>query len=534
MLYFNIFKIILPSFCLFLHLKENILKRLLYLLVFAISFLGHTQNKKIKILNSEQTYKNEVKYPGAVVLNGRVKVSHDGAVLTCNKALLYSSQNLLHAYGDVRINQGDTLHQKSEYTSYNGVLKKSVSWGNVQLNDPNMELTTDTLHFDRKKQELYYNCHGTITNGENVLISKNGTYYLEQKKFKATTGVIVQNPDNTLKSNHLNYYTDNGHVYFYGPTTIKTKESIAYAEKGFYDTRMGISNLVCNSKIKYDNRVIEGDSIYSHKEIGFASSTGNTVITDTLNNMIVKGGYAEFHRMQDSVFVIKKALAISIAEKDSLFIHGDTLLITGAPDNRMIRAFHHVKFFKTDLSGKCDSLHTYQKIGLTKMFKNPIIWSGGNQITGDTIELLSNTKTNKLDSLFIKKNAFINQKDAIGFNQIKGKNMFGKFKGNKLQSLLSKGNGEVINYARDEEKKLIAVMKMSCSNIIFELENNSIQRIKFLKTPDGKTYPPSQFPETENKLKGFVWRENEKPITKEDIFIKNENKGDLNTEIENP
>ena len=534
MLYFNIFKIILPSFCLFLHLKENILKRLLYLLVFAISFLGHTQNKKIKILNSEQTYKNEVKYPGAVVLNGRVKVSHDGAVLTCNKALLYSSQNLLHAYGDVRINQGDTLHQKSEYTSYNGVLKKSVSWGNVQLNDPNMELKTDTLHFDRKKQELYYNCNGTITNGENILISKNGTYYLEQKKFKATTGVIVQNPDNTLKSNHLNYYTDNGHVYFYGPTTINTKESIAYAEKGFYDTRLGISNLVHHSKIKYDNRVIEGDSIYSHKEIGFASSTGNTVITDTLNNMIVKGGYAEFHRMQDSVFVIKKALAISIAEKDSLFIHGDTLLITGAPDNRMIRAFHHVKFFKTDLSGKCDSLHTYQKIGLTKMFKNPIIWSGGNQITGDTIELLSNTKTNKLDSLFIKKNAFINQKDAIGFNQIKGKNMFGKFKGNKLQSLLSKGNGEVINYARDEEKKLIAVMKMSCSNIIFELENNSIQRIKFLKTPDGKTYPPSQFPETENKLKGFVWRENEKPITKEDIFIKNENKGDLNTEIENP
>ena len=45
--------------------------------------------------------------------------------------------------------------------------------------------------------------------------------------------------------------------------------------------------------------------------------------------------------------------------------------------------------------------------------------------------------------------------------------MFGKFKGNKLQSLLSKGNGEVINYARDEGKKLIAVMKMSCSNIIF-------------------------------------------------------------------
>jgi hypothetical protein len=156
-----------------------------------------------------------------------------------------------------------------------------------------------------------------------------------------------------------------------------------------------------------------------------------------------------------------------------------------------------VKFFKKDLSGKCDSLHTHQKFGLTKMFKNPILWSGDNQITGDTIELLSDKATNKLDSLFIKKNAFINQKDSVGFNQIKGKNMFGKF----------------------EEKKLIAIMKMSCSNILFELEKNAVQRIQFLKMPDGKTYPPSQFPETESKLKGFVWRENEKPLTKEDIFV---------------
>jgi lipopolysaccharide export system protein LptA len=532
--YFILFEIVLPSFCLFLFFKENTLKQLLYILVFASSFFGNAQNKRIKILNSEQTYKNEAKYPGAVVLNGRVKVSHEGAILTCNKALLYSAQNLLHAYGDVRINQGDTLHQKSEYTSYDGTLKKSVSWGNVKVNDPSMTLTTDTLHFNRIKQELYYNCQGTITNSENKLTSKNGTYYLTEKKFKATTNVVVRNPENTLKSNHLNYYTDSGHVYFYGPTTIETKESVASAEKGFYDTHLGISNLVHHSKIKYDNRVIVGDSIYSHKERGFASSTGNTVITDTVNNLIVKGGYAEFHRLQDSVFVIKKALAISIADKDSLYIHGDTLLITGAPDNRIVRAFHHVKFFKTDLSGKCDSLHTNQKIGLTRMFKSPIIWSGGNQITGDTIELLSDTKSNKLDSLFIRKNAFINQKDSIGFNQIKGKNMFGKFEGNKLKSLLSKGNGEVINYARDEENKLIAVMKMSCSNIVFELENNAIQRIQFLKTPDGKTYPPSQFPETENKLKGFVWREDEKPTTKEDIFIKGKNKTDWNAKNKNP
>jgi hypothetical protein len=44
--------------------------------------------------------------------------------------------------------------------------------------------------------------------------------------------------------------------------------------------------------------------------------------------------------------------------------------------------------------------------------------------------------------------------------------------------------------------------------------------IKCLKQSDGKTYPPSMFPETDRKLKGFLWREDEQPKTKEYIFIK--------------
>ncbi|MFC2110039.1 OstA-like protein [Bacteroidota bacterium] len=495
------------------------MKQLILFFTCLITCFGFSQNKKIKILNSEQTYKNEVQYPRAIILNGNVKISHDGAIMTCNKALLYSSTNLLHAYGNVRVNQGDTIKQRSDYMNYNGNTKKAISWGNVVLTDPSIKIETDTLHFDRVLQEMYYNCHAKITDQNNKLTSKNGTYYTEQKKFTATSSVVVSNPDNKLTSGHLDYYTESGQTYFYGPSTIVTKESVAFSEKGFYDTKTGLSRLIKNAKINYNNRIIEGDSIFSNKEKAFASSTGNTVVTDTINNMIIKGGYAEFHRLKDSILVIKKPVAISIVEKDSTFIHGDTLLITGKPNDRIVRAYHHVKIFKSDLQGKCDSLHTKQSIGLTKLFKNPILWSGKNQITGDSIHLLSNTKTNKLDSLFIKTNAFIIQKDSAGFNQIKGNNMFGKFENNKLKNLLAKGNGQVINYARDEMKKLIAIMKMSCSNILFELDKNAVKNIKFLKMPDGKTYPPSKFPVREEKLKGFIWRESEQPLTKEDIFI---------------
>ncbi|MGY8939622.1 MAG: OstA-like protein, partial [Flavobacteriales bacterium] len=181
-----------------------------------------------------------------------------------------------------------------------------------------------------------------------------------------------------------------------------------------------------------------------------------------------------------------------------------------------------------DLQGKCDSLHTNQQSGVTKMFRNPILWSDGNQITGDTIHLISDINTEQLDSLKVLNNAFIVSKDSLAtneYNQIKGRNMFGKFIANKLDLLLVKGNAESIYYNRSEETGDIeTITKEISSNIEFTLEKGQIISMKYLKSSDGKTHPPSQFPESETKLNGFVWRAKEQPMTKNDIFTKNKGK----------
>ena len=204
-----------------------------------------------------------------------------------------------------------------------------------------------------------------------------------------------------------------------------------------------------------------------------------------------------------------------------MFIHGDTLLVTGKAENRILRAFHRVKFFKSDLSGKCDSIHSNQSTGLTQLYRDPVIWSEENQITGDTIQLLSNTKTEKLDSLKVLGNAFIIQKDSVGFNQIKGRDLFGKFIENDLRDVTIIGNGEIINYVRsDTTRELIGIEKLACSEMNFTFENSKIITSKFLTNADGETYPPSEFPENVRKFRGFVWRENERPMTKEAIFVK--------------
>lgn len=500
------------------------MKKLLFLSFLFIFISGSSQSKKIRILQADNTM-SDPKYPGATISLGNVFIEHEGATMRCDKAYIYQETRMIKALGNVIINQGDTIIQYSKYTDYDGLNKIATSWGDVFLKDPSMELRTDTLKFDRVNQHLFYKTGGTIKDTTNVLVSQIGNYYLSNNKFQAVTNVEVTNPDSKLVSNHLDYFTDSGIAELYGPSTITSEENSIYTENGHYNSKTNISYFLKKSLISYNDRTIEGDSLYYNKDKGFASATGNIKIIDTINETIIKGGYAELFQLKDSVFITDRAVAISATESDSTYIHGNVLMVTGPTDERLIKAFNFVKLFKTDMQGKCDSLVSNEKTGITELLQNPVVWAQGNQITGDTIHLISNVKTEQIDSLKIISNGFMVKKDSSGYSQMKGKYMFGKFEKNQMTSLNIIGNSEVIFYGRDDNQKLIGITKMKASkNIFITFENNDIATIEFFVKPSGNTYPPSQLPETERLLKGFVWREDERPLNKEAIFIRDSKK----------
>ncbi|MDX5583669.1 MAG: OstA-like protein [Aureibaculum sp.] len=499
------------------------LHKLLFIAFLIIALSVNAQQKRIKIVHADNSTIDEENYPGATVLLGNVYMEHDGISLRSKKAIHYKNDNFLKAFGDVVLNQGDSISQTSTYVEYNGNNKLARSWGNVILKDALMTLTTDTLDFNRTEQLLYYRYGAIIEDTTNVLESKEGNYFLKTSKFQALSNVVLTNPDYVLESDHLDYFTNNGQTFLYGPSTITGKDNFIYTEKGFYDTKTNISHFTKNARIEYNNRTITADSLYYDRNKGFASATKNIQMKDTVNNSIIRGNYAEFYKKLDSAYVVDRAVAIMKIEKDSMYIHGDTLLITGNPEKRILRAFHRVKFFKKDLSGKCDSIHTDQQSGLTQLFKNPVLWSQDTQITGDSIHLISNPKTEKLDSLKVLQHAFIIQKDSTGFNQIKGRKILGKFIDNDLHDINVIGNSESILFLRnDNDNSLIGIDKTTCSSIFIELKNNEILSTIYYTNPDGETKPPSIYPEDERLFKGFIWRENERPFNKEDIFIKDD------------
>ncbi len=494
-------------------------------------FLVSVQNifaqapKKIIVENSDFSDVNEAEIPGALLLTGNVKINHDGVVLTCNKAYYFQKENYIKAFGDVQLVQGDTLYLNSKYAEYNGNVKKAFATGNAVMTSPDATLQTDTINFDRNVQEVFYNTKGTIINKDNTLVSKSGRYYVAQKKFQFLTEVTLTNPKYVMKSNHLDYYSNSGHSYLFGPSTITSKTNYIYTENGFYDTKKNLAHFLRKSYIKYDDRRIEGDSLFYNRNTEFASATRNVKITDSINKGIVKGHYAELYKLKDSMFVTKRAVAINLVEKDSVYIHGKKLMVTGKEGERIIRAFNNVRFYKVDMSGKCDSLHSNSKTALTKLIGSPILWNGESQITGTIMHLIGDNATRKLDSLKVLGNTFLISKDTLstGYNQVKGLNLFGKFRDGKLHDVDVIKNTEVVYYMRNDANELIGINKNISSKINLILENNAVENITFFKNVDGDIYPEADLAENDRKLRGFVWRGDERIKSKDDIFPPEEN-----------
>jgi lipopolysaccharide export system protein LptA len=515
---------------------------LLYFVIGLVALLSSPlqAQQKIEIKYSGFLNFDEIKYPDAKILtrddSEQVHIFHSGTDLWCDKAFYYGQQNFIEAYGNVKMIQGDTINMTSKYVEYDGSSQLAFASGDVVLTDPSSKITTDTLYFDRQKQQAYYQSKGSVeidTSG--TITSQIGRFYMQDNKFQFVKDVVLTNPDAKIESNFFDYYKDTGHAYLFGPSTITTTESVTYCEKGFYNTEAKTGYAMKNANIKYDGKEVVGDSLYFDQNRNFSSATNNITVTDTLNNSIIKGHYAEVFKAKDSLFITKRAYAISVQENDSIYIHGDTLMVTGKPEHRITRVFRNVKMYKSDMSGKADSIHIDHLTGLTEFInidksgaggtfskaRKPILWNLGNQMTGDTIHLQSNVEKDILDSLIVFNHAFLISKDTLGagFNQINGKKLVGFFnEKNELRHIDIIKNAQSIYYFRNENNELVGIDKSKSASIAIEINENTIEEVKKRNQVDGKIYPESQFPKKERVLKGFDWREEERPLSVEDLF----------------
>lgn len=503
--------------------KSSNLKIQLILLLscFFVTNLWAQKTEQFRLIQAE--YLNSIVVEGvqAQKLVGEVQFEYQGALMYCDSAYYFSETRSIEAFSSVRINQGDTLNLYGDRLHYDGNTRLATVRGKeVQLITSDFVLTTDLLYYDRILNRGSYVTNATIISHKdsNKLKSKRGYYYSDQSLFMFKDSVVLTNPEFEINSDTLRYNTNTEIAYFLGPTYITGDSNLIYCENGWYDTRQDQSEFYQNSYIISDGKKLEGDTLYYDRNLEFGQADGNMQITDTANNIFINGEHAEIFEARDSAIVTNECLLTQIADKDTLFMTADTFKVyTGVKGEQFLLAYYEVVIYKEDLQGRCDSIAYVLDDSTINMYRDPILWSEQNQLTADTISL--RLKGGKIHSMFLDQNSFvISEVDSIRYNQIKGKQMTAYFKEGDLSKIEVRGNGQTTYYGQDDKDQFIGINIAESSDIDIKIKDQSINSITFLNQPDASMHPMGSLdPLTELRYKGFRWRIEEKPLSKEDL-----------------
>jgi lipopolysaccharide export system protein LptA len=205
-------------------------------------------------------------------------------------------------------------------------------------------------------------------------------------------------------------------------------------------------------------------------------------------------------------------------ENDPIF-YTKPVVLSDTARVRIIKAYHGAKLFKSDLQAKADSMFYSNSDSTLHCYIQPLIWTQGSQLSGDTITM--QLKNKKLDNLHLFPTSFIvniEKGDSTYFNQIAGKKMKGFFKNDKLDRMFIVGNAESVYFTRDSLKKVDGMQRSLSSRMRIYFKNGSANNIFFLSKPEHRYGPLGKFTEDERILKGFIWKPKERPVSKESIM----------------
>ena len=497
--------------------------RLAYIVFFLIRISAATNSfsqaeKTIIIENADITQFETLNGVKLSRLIGNVRFKHEDALMTCDSAHYFPGENTMDAFSNVHIWKGDTLNLYGNFVKYRGNNKTAEIRKNVKLIDKENHLTTNYIDYDLTKDIGYYIGGGRIINGNNVLTSHQGYYYAQEKLFFFKDSVVVTNPDYIMYSDTLKYNTVTEIAYFLGPTDIKSDSNYIYCENGWYDTKLNISQFNKNAYIETREQKLRGDSLYYERETGIGKAFDNVMLEDTANKIILYGNKAIYYEKIKFAMVTDSALMVIADKNDSLYLHADTLKTEQdtIPDHKLIKAYRHVKFFRKDLQGKCDTLIYSDIDSIFQLHGEPVLWADENQLTAEYISI--ETKNQTFYKINMENSAFIiSHEDSTLFNQIKGRDMQGYFRNNELKLIDVTGNGQTIYYAR-EQGEIMGVNTESSSNIRINLNNRKIESINYINKIDGAYHPLSKFPEKESRLDKFRWFGDYRPLHRYDVF----------------
>lgn len=478
----------------------------------------------IHMLHTDVTRFDEAINPDAWILVGDVRFRRDSMYMFCDSAHYFQKKNAFQAFGNVRMEQGDTLFLFGDYLDYNGDTNLARVRHNVRLVDKTTTLTTDSLDFDRNENLGYFIDHGNLFDGESNLSSCYGEYDVDTKDAFFQYDVILQHPDFKMLSDTLFYNTDSKIATILGPTNMYSNDSEVYSEKGRYNTIERVAYLLNRSVLYNDNKNVTADSIYYDMNRGYSEVFGDIIYNDTVSRNMLTGEYAYLNEVVDSAYVTGRAVVVDYSQRDSLFMHADTIWAVSYnldTDSlyRQIKAYQRVRAWGKEMQAVCDSLVFDSRDTCITMYKDPILWNKGIQLLGEEIKVYMDTAS--IDWVHvIKQTLYVEAVNSENdYNQIKGQEMKFYFDDGKLSEMQVVGSVGIVFYPIDDsDSTLVGMNTTVAGRAIAYLNKGKVEKMVIPKEAKGVFYPMGKRPDNERFLDNFAWFDNVRPKNKDDIF----------------
>lgn len=476
------------------------------------------------------------------IVVGDVEFRKGDMFMYCDSAHFYDNPGALEAYGNVRMEQGDTLFVYADELNYADSTQLAILYADpgkkVRLINRDVTLTTDVFNYDMGIELGYYEVGGVLTDKENRLDSWYGEYSPSSKDALFRENVHL----NSLGANDtLDIYTEEmlyntfTHIAILDTTsTIISGDGTIYTKSGVYNTETSQADLYRRSLVVAQNgNTLTGDTLYYDRNLGFGEAFGNIELTDTTNKVILTGDYGYYFEIADSALVTGHALAKEYSTaSDTLFMHGDTirtyLVITPptalndsvtlpADTTHHLIAAPHVKFFRSDLQGLCDSMTVVQRDSMLYMDYHPVVWNESKQIFGNVIQV--HLRDSTADWARLPQFGFMAEWiDEEFYNQLTGKEMYATFANGTIKHLDVSGNVQAIMLPMENDSTYNKIANIESSFLSADFKNQTIDYLKMWPETPGTMTPLYLAKKSLFYLPQFRWFEPLRPQSPQDVF----------------
>ena len=461
----------------------------------------------------------------------------EGNILNTNYLNYNTQDSIATFYFGASMKSNDGKIVESDNGSYVAAEKKFSFEDNVQIFTDSVLMVSSRVDYLTETDVVVFNENTVAWRDENMLFANSGNFDRPKDVFTFDKDGYIFTKEQELWADFIQYYRATGNADLFNNVQIldTVQSAVCMADKvvyrpsedkieltespvvGMYSVENDVADtlfLAADIILYKTRKMFEVDSVavaQARERVRLSAVDPIAIHDQERRSVREKGGLSG-----KRIGAVAAADTVSVALADSIAITENVVAQPDTSDIAFIDAFHNVRFYRSDIQGKCDSLVYTGLDSMARFYGRPVMWYNGiNQFTADSIQGV--IKERALEKVNLLTNAFIAiEEDTVHYNQIKSAEMMAFFSDSELYRFDALGGVSAIFYM-EEDSTITLMDQEECKMLTAKISNNEIRRTRSIGDLKQNVFPVFNLSLESQRLKGFEWRGEERPASRQEV-----------------